>query len=154
MNLFEGKLNAKGLKLAIVMSKFNSLVSERLLDGAKDAFYQLDGDESLLDVFKVPGSYEIPGMARRLHDAGKYDAIVCLGAIIRGQTPHFDFVASNTSKAIMELSSEGEIPVIFGIVTTDDLEQAMDRAGLKVGNKGYDAVMSAVETANLYRQMK
>ncbi len=154
MNLFEGKLSAKGLKIAVVISKFNSMIGERLLDGAKDAFYQLDGDESKMDVFKVPGSYEIPGVARRLYDNGDYDAIVCLGVIIRGQTPHFDFVASNTAKGIMELSSEGEIPVIFGIVTTDDMEQAIDRAGLKVGNKGYDAVMSAVETANLYQQIQ
>jgi 6,7-dimethyl-8-ribityllumazine synthase len=151
MNFYEGKLSAKGLRVGIVLSKFNSFIGERLLEGAANAFEQLDGADKDLSVFKVPGSYEIAGVARRLVEGGKFDAVICLGAIIRGQTPHFDFVASNTSKAIMELSASGKIPVIFGVVTTDDVEQAIDRAGTKSGNKGYDAMMSAVEMAGLYR---
>lgn len=154
MNLFEGKLSAKGMKMAIVLSKFNSFIGDKLLEGAQNAFEQLEGDSSLMDVYKVPGSYEIAGLARKLLGAGKYSAVVCLGVIIRGQTPHFEYVASNSAKAIMEMSAEGKVPVIYGLITADDMEQAIDRAGTKSGNKGYDAVLSAVEMANLYQQVK
>ncbi len=154
MNFYEGKLSAREIKLAIVISKFNSFIGDRLLDGAHDAFYQLGGEEENLDVYKVPGSYEIPGMCRKLISLNKYDAIVCLGIIIRGQTPHFEYVASNSAKAIMELSSEGKIPVIYGIITADDMEQAIDRAGTKSGNRGYEAVVSAVEMVSLYSMVK
>lgn len=154
MNLFEGKLSAKGLKLAIVISKFNSFIGDKLLEGAKNAYEQLEGNPDQVDVYKVPGSYEIAGVARRLLSTGKYSAIVCLGVIIRGQTPHFEYVASNSAKAIMEMSAEGKTPVIYGLITADDMEQAIDRAGTKGGNKGYDAVMSAVEMASLYVQIK
>ncbi len=154
MNSFEGKLSAKGLKLAIVISKFNSFIGDKLLEGAMNAFVQLEGDPANVDVYKVPGSYEIAGVARRLLSSGKYQGIVCLGVIIRGQTPHFEYVASNSAKAIMEMSAEGKVPVIYGLITADDMEQAIDRAGTKGGNKGYDAVMSAVEMASLYHQIK
>jgi 6,7-dimethyl-8-ribityllumazine synthase len=154
MNLFEGKLSAKGLRLAVVLSKFNSFIGTKLLDGAMDAFAQLGGNPEETDVFKVPGSYEIAGVAKRLMESKKYSAIVCLGVIIRGQTPHFEYVASNSAKAIIELSAQGKIPVVYGIITVDDLEQAIDRAGAKSGNKGYDAVMTAVEMVNLYSQIK
>ena len=154
MNLYEGKLSAKGLKIAVILSKFNSFIGDKLLDGARNAFNQLGGNDDSLDVFKVPGSYEIAGVARKLVESGKYQAIVCLGVIIRGQTPHFDYVASNSSKAIMELSAEGKIPVINGLITADDMEQAIDRAGTKSGNKGYDGIVSAVEMASLFLLIK
>ncbi len=152
MNFYEGKLTAKNLKIAIVYGKFNSFVGDRLIDGAKNAFIQLDGKEEDLDIFKVPGSYEIPGVVRKLIDKG-YDAIICLGVIIRGDTPHFEYVASNSSKAIMELSAMGKIPVVYGLITADDLDQAIQRSGAKSGNKGFDAMMTAVEMANLYSQI-
>lgn len=154
MNLFEGKLSAKGLKLAIVISKFNSFIGDKLLEGAMNAFEQLEGNPDNVDVYKVPGSYEIAGAAKRLLNSGKYQAVVCLGVIIRGQTPHFEYVASNSAKAIMEMSADGKVPVIYGLITADDMEQAIDRAGTKSGNKGYDAVLSAVEMASLYQQIK
>ncbi len=153
MNFFEGKLSAKGLKVAIVAAKFNSFIGDKLISGAENAFIQMGGDTANLDVFKVPGSYEIAGAARRLLDSKKYNAIVCLGVIIRGQTPHFEYVASNSAKAIIEMAASGKIPVIYGIITADDMEQAIDRAGTKSGNKGYDAMMAAVETASLYGEM-
>ena len=154
MNLFEGKLSAKGLKLAVVISKFNSFIGDKLLEGAKNAFEQLEGSQDNMDIYKVPGSYEIAGVAKRLLNSGKYQGVVCLGVIIRGQTPHFDYVASTSAKAIMEMSAEGKVPVIYGLITADDMEQAIDRAGTKGGNKGYDAVLSAVEMASLYQQIK
>ncbi|MGC8764780.1 MAG: 6,7-dimethyl-8-ribityllumazine synthase [Brevinematia bacterium] len=153
MSLYEGKLSAKGLKIAIVYSKFNSFVGDKLIDGAKNAFVQLNGDPDKLDIFKVPGSYEAPGVVRRLIEKGEYDAIICLGVIIRGDTPHFEYVASNSSKAIMELSAMGRVPVIYGLITADDVDQAIQRAGTKSGNKGYDAMMTAVEMANLYSEI-
>ncbi len=154
MNIYEGKLSAKGMSLAVVLSKFNSFIGDKLLDGALNAFEQLNGDPAKLDVFKVTGSYEIAGLCRKLLAQNKYQAIVCLGVIIRGQTPHFEYVASNSAKAIMELSAEGTIPVIYGLITADDMDQAIDRAGTKSGNKGYDAVISAVEMSSLYSQIK
>ncbi len=153
MNFYEGKLSAKGLKVAIVYSKFNSFVGDKLIDGAKNAFLQLEGKEEDLDIFKVPGSYETPGVVRKLLEKSNYDAIVCLGVIIRGDTPHFEYVASNSSKAIMELSAMGKIPVVYGLITADDVDQAIQRAGTKSGNKGYDAMMTAIEMANLYNMI-
>jgi len=154
MNFYEGKLNAKNLKIAIVYSKFNSFVGERLIEGAENAFLQLEGKTENLDVFKVPGSYEIAGVVKKLLEKGGYDAIVCLGVIIRGDTPHFEYVASNSSKAIMELSAQGKIPVVYGLITADDVDQAIQRAGAKSGNKGYDAMITAVEMASLYSQLQ
>jgi len=153
MPIYEGKLTARNLKLAIVVGKFNSFISDKLVAGALNAFEQLEGNPDLVDIYKVPGSYEIPGVVRRLMDAGKHDAIVALGVVIRGQTPHFEYVAGNTSKALMEMAAEGKVPVVFGIITADDMEQAIDRAGVKSGNKGYEAVMTAVEMTSLYKQM-
>lgn len=153
MVLYEGKLNASSLKVGVVLSKFNSFIGQKLLEGAQDAFSQLGGKEEWLEVYKVPGAYEIPGMARKLMKTEKFDAIICLGVVIQGQTPHFDYVAGNSAKAIMELSLEGKIPVIYGMVTTNDVEQAVDRAGAKMGNKGYDAILAAVEMANLYKDI-
>jgi 6,7-dimethyl-8-ribityllumazine synthase len=154
MNFYEGKLTAKGLKIAIVYSKFNSFVGDKLINGAENAFIQLSGNPDDLDVYKVPGSYEIPGVAKKLIESEKYDAIVCIGVIIRGETPHFEYVASNSSKAIMELSAMGKIPVVYGLITADDTDQAIQRAGTKSGNRGYDAMMTAIEMANLYRELK
>lgn len=151
MKFYEGKLNAAGIKVAIILSKFNSFIGDKLLEGAINAYNQLGGNDADLSIYKVPGSFEIPGLARKLIDSKKFDSIICLGVIIRGQTPHFDYVAGNTSKAIMQLSSEGQIPIIFGIITADDLEQAIDRAGTKNGNKGYDAMVNAIEMASLYK---
>ncbi len=153
MPIYEGKLTAKGMRLALVVGKFNSFIGDKLVSGALNAFEQLEGDPATVDIYKVPGSYEIPGVVRRLLDSGKHDAIIALGVVIRGQTPHFEYVAGNTSKALMEMSSEGKIPVVFGIITADDIEQAIDRAGVKNGNKGYEAVLTAVEMSNLYKQM-
>ncbi len=153
MRLHEGKLNASGLKVGVILSKFNSFIGQKLLEGAQDAFLQLGGKDDDLEVFKVPGAYEIPGVARKLMKSKKYSALVCLGVVIQGQTPHFEYVAGNSAKAIMELSLEGEIPVIYGMVTTNDVEQAVDRAGAKMGNKGYDAVLAAVEMASLYQEI-
>ncbi|NPV00971.1 MAG: 6,7-dimethyl-8-ribityllumazine synthase [Brevinematales bacterium] len=154
MKTYEGKLDAAGLKIGVILGKFNSFVGDRLVEGAKDAFYQLGGKDENMDVYRVPGAYEIAGVARKLMLAGKYDALICVGVIIQGETPHFDYVAGNSAKAIMELSSEGGIPVVYGIVTAGDLEQAIDRAGVKMGNKGYTSLMTAVEMANLYKDMK
>jgi 6,7-dimethyl-8-ribityllumazine synthase len=154
MKTYEGKLDAAGLKIGVILGKFNSFIGDKLVEGAKDAFYQLGGKDENIDVYRVPGAYEIAGVARKLLNAGKYDAIVCLGVIIQGETPHFDYVAGNSAKAIMELSSEGGNPVVYGIVTAGDLEQAIDRAGVKMGNKGYTSLMTAVEMANLYKDMK
>lgn len=153
MPIYEGKLTAKGVRLAIVLGKFNSFIGDKLLSGALQAFEQLEGDPSSVDIYKVPGSHEIPGVVRRLIDSKKHDAVITLGVIIRGQTPHFDYVAGNTSKALMEMASEGKIPVVFGIITADDVEQAIDRAGVKHGNKGYEAVLVAMEMVSLYKQM-
>ncbi|OHD56992.1 MAG: 6,7-dimethyl-8-ribityllumazine synthase [Spirochaetes bacterium GWF1_49_6] len=154
MKTYEGKLDAAGLKIGVILGKFNSFVGDRLVEGAKDAFYQLGGKDENMDVYRVPGAYEIAGVARKLMQAGKHDALICVGVIIQGETPHFDYVAGNSAKAIMELSSEGGIPVVYGIVTAGDLEQAIDRAGVKMGNKGYTSLMTAVEMANLYKDMK
>jgi 6,7-dimethyl-8-ribityllumazine synthase len=154
MKLFEGKLSAEGISLGIIVGKFNSFIGDKLIEGAKDAFLQLGGDENNIDVFKVPGSYEIPGVAKKLVDGKKYDAVICLGVIIQGETPHFEYVAGNNAKAIMELALAGPVPVIYGVITAGNLEEAIDRAGAKMGNKGYTSVMNAVEMVSLYKQIK
>jgi 6,7-dimethyl-8-ribityllumazine synthase len=152
--MIEGKLNAKGLKFGIVVSRFNDFVSERLLSGALDLLNRNGADEGDIEILKVPGAFEIPQVARKMALAKKYDAVICLGAVIRGATPHFDYIAAEVSKGIAMIGLESEIPVTFGILTTDNLEQAIERAGSKGGNKGWDAALSAVEMANLYREMK
>ncbi len=150
---FEGQLKADGIKLGIVVSRFNEMITLRLLDGAMDAFKRHGGSEDDLGVIWVPGSFEIPWAARRAVDTAKFDAVVCLGAVIRGDTPHFDYVANEVSKGIAKISMESDIPVIFGVLTTDNVEQAIERAGTKAGNKGWDAANSAIEMVNLNKTL-
>jgi 6,7-dimethyl-8-ribityllumazine synthase len=152
--VFEGKLSAKGLKFGIVVSRFNDFICDRLLSGALDVLMRNGAEESHLEIFKVPGAFEIPQAARKLAFAKKYDAVICLGAVIRGATPHFDYIAAEVSKGIAMIGLESDIPVTFGVLTTDTLEQAIERAGSKAGNKGWDAALAAIEMANLYQAMK
>jgi len=149
----EGILDAGKLKVAVVVSRFNELISKGLLDGAVDCLKRHGAKDEALDVIWAPGSFEIPLVAKKLASSGKYDAIVCLGAVIRGATPHFEYVASEVSKGIAKVSLDSGVPVIFGIVTADNLEQALERAGGKPGNKGFAAALSAIELANLVRQL-
>jgi 6,7-dimethyl-8-ribityllumazine synthase len=146
---FEGNLSGQGLSLAIVVSRFNRLVTERLLAGAQDAIARHGVDGEKVDVAWVPGSVELPLVARRLAERRRYDAIVCLGAVIRGETPHFDHVANQAAAGISRVALDTGVPVVFGVITANTLEQALERAGGKAGNKGYDAVVTAVEMANL-----
>jgi 6,7-dimethyl-8-ribityllumazine synthase len=154
MPTFEGKLIAKGLKFGIVVSRFNELVTSKLLDGALDCLKRHDTDEKDIDIFFCPGSFEIPLVAKKIALTGKYDALICLGAVIRGETPHFDYIANEVSKGIAQVQLETGIPIAFGILTTDDVEQALNRAGIKSGNKGWDAALTAIEMANLLKQIK
>jgi 6,7-dimethyl-8-ribityllumazine synthase len=154
MPTFEGKLIAKGLKFGIVVSRFNELVTSKLLDGALDCLKRHDADEKDIDIFFCPGSFEIPLVAKKIALTGKYDALICLGAVIRGETPHFDYIANEVSKGIAQVQLETGIPIAFGILTTDDVEQALNRAGIKSGNKGWDAALTAIEMANLLNQIK
>ena len=149
----EGKLTAKGLKFGIVLSRFNNFISDRLLEGALDALRRSGADEEDCCVVRVPGAFEIPLAAKKLAKSGRYDAIICLGTVIRGATPHFNYIASEVTKGIALVSLEREIPVSFGVLVTDTIEQAIERAGTKVGNKGFDAAMSAIEMANLMKEM-
>ena len=151
---FEGKLSGQGLSLAIVVSRFNRLVTERLLAGAQDALDRHGIDREKVDMAWVPGSLELPLVARRLAERGRYDAIVCLGAVIRGETPHFDHVASQAAAGITRVALDTGVPTIFGVITANTLEQALDRAGGKAGNKGYDAIVTAIEMANLLEQVE
>ena len=151
---FEGKLSGQGLSLAIVVSRFNRLVTERLLAGAQDALARHGVDGEKVDTAWVPGSLELPLAARRLAERGRYDAIVCLGAVIRGDTPHFDYVASQAAAGITRVALDTGVPTIFGVITANTLEQALERAGGKAGNKGYDAVVTAIEMANLLEQVE
>jgi 6,7-dimethyl-8-ribityllumazine synthase len=150
----EGKLNARGLKFGIVVSRFNDFICEHLLSGAMDVLIRNGAEDGDIEVFKVPGAFEIPQAARKVALSKKFDAVICLGAIIRGSTPHFEYIAAEVSKGVAMVGLEGEVPVTFGVLTTDNLEQAIERAGTKSGNKGWDAALSAVEMANLYREMK
>lgn len=151
MKIIEGKLNAKGLKFGIVVGRFNEFISSKLLGGAIDALKRHDASDDEIEVAWSPGSYEIPLVAKKMAKSGKYDAIICLGAVIRGSTPHFDVVASEVAKGVALVGLETEIPVIFGVLTTDSIEQAIERAGTKSGNKGFDAAMAAIEMANLMK---
>ncbi len=154
MKVYEGKLLAQGLRFGIVISRFNDFICDRLLGGALDALKRSGGSEEQIDVFKVPGAFEIPLLAKQVAISGRYDAVICLGAVIRGATPHFDYVASEVSKGIASVSLETSIPIAFGVLTTDTLEQAIERAGSKAGNKGWDAAMAAIEMVNLIRQVQ
>jgi len=149
----EGVLDAKGLKIALVVSRFNDFITTALLRGAEDFLDRHGCPEKDRTVVRVPGSWEIPQAARKLAEAKKYDAIVALGALVRGETPHFDLLAAEVAKGLAQLGMQSGIPVIFGVLTTDTVEQAIDRAGAKAGNKGWDAAQSAVEMVNLYRRM-
>ena len=153
MKVFEGKLLARGLKFGIIVSRFNDFICERLLGGALDALTRNGADEQNVDIYKVPGAFEIPLIAKKVAQSGKYDAVICLGAVIRGGTPHFEYVAAEVSKGIANVAIEAGVPISFGVLTTDTLEQAIERAGAKSGNKGWDAASAAIEMANLIKQM-
>src|ERR1035438_1556284 len=152
--VLEGQLSAAGLRFAIVVSRFNSFITERLLGGAMDALTRAGGSADLIDVIKVPGSWEVPMIAGEVARQHRYDAVICLSAVIRGDTPHFDYVAAEAAKGIAHVASETGVPVAFGVLTTNTLEQAIDRAGAKGGNKGFDAAMTAIEMANLLRILR
>ncbi len=154
MKVYEGKLLAQGLRFGIVISRFNDFICDRLLGGALDALQRSGGSEEQIDVFKVPGAFEIPLIAKQVAISGRYDAVICLGAVIRGATPHFDYVANEVSKGIASVSLDSNIPIAFGVLTTDTLEQAIERAGSKAGNKGWDAAMAAIEMVNLIKQVQ
>jgi 6,7-dimethyl-8-ribityllumazine synthase len=149
----EGKLIAKGLKFGMVLSRFNNFIAERLLEGALDALKRSGAEEEDCAVARVPGAFEIPLAAKKMVKSGRYDAIICLGCVIRGATPHFEYIATEVTKGIAHLSLENEIPISFGVLITDTIEQAIERAGTKVGNKGFDAAMSAIEMANLMKEI-
>ena len=149
----EGNLSAAGLKFAIVVARFNSFVTDRLLVGALDALGRSGGSESDVEVFRVPGAWEMPVVVRAIAQQKRHDGIICLGAVIRGDTPHFDYVAGPAASGLAHIASETGIPVAFGVLTTNTVEQAVDRSGAKSGNKGFDAAMTAIEMANLLRQI-
>lgn len=153
MTVFEGDLMGAGLKVGIVVSRFNDLLSSRLLGGALDALGRHGIDEGNVDVAWVPGAFEIPLVAQRMASSKKYDAVIALGVIIRGATPHFEYVASEVSKGVAKASLDSGVPVLFGIVTADSIEQAVERSGTKQGNKGWDVAMAAIEMANLLKGM-
>ena len=148
----EGRLNAEGFRFALVASRWNDFITARLVEGATDALERLGAERKAVELYKVPGSFEIPLLALKLASLGKYDAVICLGTIIRGQTPHFEYIAGEVTKGIAQAGMQTGVPVVYGIVTADTLEQAIDRAGVKLGNKGFEAAMSAVELVNLYKE--
>ncbi|MBI4734735.1 MAG: 6,7-dimethyl-8-ribityllumazine synthase [candidate division NC10 bacterium] len=154
MRTWEGTLVAKGLAFGIVVSRTNEFITARLLEGALDALRRHGAEEDQIDVVKVPGSFEIPLAAKRLATSGRYEAIICLGTVIRGATPHFEYIAGEVSKGVAAAAMETGVPVSFGVLTTDSIEQAVERAGSKGGNKGFDAACSAIEMANLFRELK
>jgi 6,7-dimethyl-8-ribityllumazine synthase len=151
--IIEGKLNAEGRKFAIVASRYNDFITEKLVGGALDALNRCGAKDKDIEVFKVPGAFEIPLAAKRVAMTQRFDAIVCLGAVIRGSTPHFDFVAAEASKGIAQVLKETGLPVIFGVITVDTIEQAIERAGAKLDNKGFSAAMAAVEMVSLFKAM-
>ncbi len=153
MSVFEGNLIGTGLRVGVVVSRFNELLSSRLLSGAKDALERHGVESKNVDVAWVPGAFEMPPVARKMAATGRYDAIVALAVIIRGGTPHFDYVASEVAKGIGHANRETGVPVMFGVITADTIEQAVERSGTKAGNKGWDAALAAIETANLYKTL-
>ncbi len=148
----EGRLNAEGFRFAVVASRWNEFITGRLVEGALDALERLGAKEGSVSIYRVPGAFEIPLLAKRLAQSRRFDAIICVGTIIRGQTPHFDYIANEVARGISQAGLESGVPVVFGIVTADTVDQAIDRAGVKLGNKGFEAGMTAVELANLYKQ--
>lgn len=153
MKTFEGKLTAKGLKFAIIGARFNEFIVSKLISGAEDALIRHGADMDDVELCLVPGAFEIPLVAKKLAKSGKYDAVICLGAVIRGSTSHYDYVCSEVSKGVASVGLDTEVPTIFGVVTTENIEQAIERAGTKAGNKGYDAACSAIEMANLLKNL-
>ncbi|HCX88923.1 MAG: 6,7-dimethyl-8-ribityllumazine synthase [Deltaproteobacteria bacterium CG12_big_fil_rev_8_21_14_0_65_43_10] len=151
--IIEGKIDARGLKFGIVVSRFNDFISEKLLAGALDALIRSGADEDNIEIVKVPGSFEIPLAAKKLAKSQKYNAVICLGAVIRGATPHFEYISAEVTKGIANVSLECEIPISLGVITTDNIEQAIERAGSKSGNKGWDAAISAIEMANILKEL-
>ena len=149
MNIYEGKLIGQGLKIGIVEGRFNEFIVSKLLDGALDGLIRHGVNEEDIEIAWVPGAFEIPLIAKKMANTKKYDAIICLGAVIRGATSHFDYVCSEAAKGIATISLQSDIPIAFGILTTDSIEQAIERAGTKAGNKGYDSAVTAIEMANL-----
>ncbi|MGI5902502.1 MAG: 6,7-dimethyl-8-ribityllumazine synthase [Desulfitobacteriia bacterium] len=154
MKVHEGQLIAQDLKFAIVAGRFNEFITEKLINGAVDALKRHGVSEDNIELVWVPGAFEIPLVAKKIAEQKRFDAVICLGAVIRGATPHFEYVSSEVSKGIANVSLMTGVPVIFGVLTTDTIEQAIERAGTKAGNKGFEAAMSAIETANLIRQLK
>lgn len=153
MKVIEGNLVATGLKFAIVVSRFNDFISEHLLGGTMDALSRHGANANEVEVVKVPGSFEIPYVAKKIAQTKAYDAVICLGAVIRGATPHFEYVSSEVAKGVASGAMETGVPIIFGVITTDSIEQAIERAGSKSGNKGWDAALAAIEMANLYKNI-
>ena len=151
--LFEGMLLGKGLKFGVVTSRFNEFITNKLLEGARDALLRHGVNDDDIEVAWVPGSFEIPLVAKKMAGTGRYDAVICLGAVIRGATPHFEYVASEVTKGIAKISLEHALPISYGIITADSIEQAIERAGTKAGNKGYDAAVNAIEMANLLKNI-
>jgi len=151
--IHQGRLNAEGFRFAIVASRWNDFLTSKLVEGALDALERLGADESAVEIFKVPGSYELPLTILKVAQSGKFDAVIGIGTVIRGETPHFDYVAGEAAKGLAQASMQTGVPVLFGVVTTDTLEQAINRSGVKSGNKGFEVAMSAVEIVNLYREM-
>ena len=151
--IIQGELSGKGLKVGIVAARFNDFITSRLVDGALDGLQRHGVAEADIEIVRVPGAYEIPLVAMRLAHTKKYNAIICLGAVIRGATPHFEYVSAEVSKGVASVSMESGLPIIFGVLTTDTIEQAIERAGAKSGNKGWDAALSAIEMANVMKQL-
>lgn len=153
MKIIEGKLNAGNKRFALIVGRFNELISNKLKEGAIDCLLRHEAEEKSIEIIYVPGSFEIPLVAKKAAKSGKYDAVICLGAVIRGGTPHFDYVAGEVAKGVAHVGLESEVPVIFGVITTDTIEQAIERAGTKAGNKGWDAALTAMEMVDLCQQM-
>jgi 6,7-dimethyl-8-ribityllumazine synthase len=153
-NVYQGRLSAEGVRIGIVVARFNELITRPLLAGAEDALVRHGADGEAVDVAWVPGSFEIPVVAQKMASSGRYDAIVCLGALIRGATPHFDLLASSVTSALLNISVQHGLPVINGVITTETIEQAIERAGTKAGNKGYDAAVTAIDMISVLRQLE
>ena len=149
----EGKIIAKGMRFGIVASRFNDFICGRLIDGAVDALTRAGAEEKEIQIVRVPGAFELPITAKKMAKSGRFDAVICLGAVIRGATPHFEYISAEVSKGIASVGLETEVPVAFGVLTTDTIEQAIERAGTKAGNKGWDAAMSAIEMVDLFKKL-
>jgi 6,7-dimethyl-8-ribityllumazine synthase len=151
--VIEGRIVAKGMRFGIVAGRFNDFISSRLIEGAVDALTRAGAEEKEIQIVKVPGAFELPLAAKKMAKSGRYDAVICLGAVIRGATPHFEYISAEVSKGIAAVGLETEVPVIFGVLTTDTIEQAIERAGTKAGNKGWDAALSAIELVDLFKKL-